>query len=173
MAPFEFKAALAVVRFAIAVWMAAAAVLKLMLPLYKPANAAASVAFAATIVLLGPEVYVEGPETIAERACVLVVMLLWMDVIQELNAPGAPTEISAWSSVAAWSKAISFVPALSIMAWLSFIIDSKVVAAIVKYFFMGAFLSLIFIYKVYIKDRLNSLIKLINSNIKAVIIIID
>ena len=48
--------------------MAAAAVLKLMLPLYKPANAAASVAFAATIVLLGPEVYVEGPETIAERA---------------------------------------------------------------------------------------------------------
>ena len=75
--------------------MAAAAVLKLMLPLYKPANAAASVAFAATIVLLGPEVYVEGLETIAERAWVLVAMLLWMDVIQEFNVPGAPTEISA------------------------------------------------------------------------------
>jgi hypothetical protein len=64
-------------------------------------------------------------------------------------------------------------PALSIMAWLAFIIDSKVVAAIVKYFFMGAFLSLFFIYKVYIKDRLNSLIRLINSYIQAVIIIID
>jgi hypothetical protein len=59
---------LAVVRFAIAVRMAAAAVLKLMLPASKPANAAASVAFAATLVLPGPEVYGEGPEPIAERA---------------------------------------------------------------------------------------------------------
>ena len=69
--------------------------IKLILPAYKPANADSSVLFAATILLLGPEVYVEGLENIAERAWVLVVMLLWMDVIQEFNVPGAPTEISA------------------------------------------------------------------------------
>lgn len=82
-------------RFAIAIRMAAASVLKLMLPLSKPANADSSVLFAATIVLPRPQVYGEGPEPIAERACVLVVMLLWMDAIQEFKVPGALTEISA------------------------------------------------------------------------------